>query len=335
MMGDGPDGPAWSPGGSYAVDYHAYVNEMLKRGCELYRVDDGIAQMTVNFGRYIYGNVYYPVNFSKDFIPAVIWLHPYSYQGGYTEDYTHDSRRMYSELARHGFLVLAYDQLGFGERLRDGLPADFYRRYPDWSLLGSMVHDVTSAVDFLASDPEGPHPDGLPLFDYYHKKYPPVDVNNIYVVGYSMGGTVALHSAVIDSRLAGVASLAGFTPFGNTTLELETAANRRLYDWHALLPRLGWFQDGKGFLPYDYCELLSSFSMIKKRKVFVYSPISDRTADRWAIQKCIKEAQEYPDLELRFHAPDGINQLNDRMQEDLVDWLKNVTSHYQLNTASL
>ena len=326
LMGDAPSGPAWSPGGSYAVSYHSYVNEMMGRGCELYRVVDGVAQMTVNFGRYVYGNVYYPASYSGKAIAAIVWLHPYSYQGGYTENYSHDSKRMYVELARQGFLVLAFDQIGFGERLRDGLPVDFYRRYPNWSLLGYMVQDVISAVDFLTSDPNGIHPDGLPLSDFYNSKLPPIDANRIYAVGYAMGGVVALHAALFETRLAGVASLAGFTPFRNATLELETGGNRRLYDWHALLPRLGWFAGRESDVPYDYDNLLAGLGFVKT-KVYVLSPLGDRTANQWAIRKSVNEALSMsPELELTFDEPSGINQLNDDMQKGLLNWLKKINN---------
>ena len=319
MLGEDPVGPVWTPGGSYAVEYHGYIDDMLGKGSEIYEVQDGIAKMTVNFGRYTYGNVYYPVNYKESSIPAIVWLHPYSYQGGYVENYAHDSYRMYDRLAREGFLVLAYDQVGFGERLLDGTPSKFYKRYPNWSLLGTMVSDVQSAIDFLTADPNGSHPDGLPLFSFYHSHYPRIQTDHIFVIGYSMGGLVALHSAVFDNRIAGVACLAGFTPLRNDSLARSTGGNRRLYEWHALLPRLGWFQGRELDIPYDFDDILV---YLRNVSVLVDSPMYDRMANYWAIMEIIDSVRHRVlDVDLKFVSEQDINQLNDRMQENTVAWL--------------
>jgi hypothetical protein len=50
-------------------------------------------------------------------------------------------------LAEAGFVVIAFDQIGFGLRTMQG--SRFYTRYPRWSKLGRMVRDVSSAVDVL------------------------------------------------------------------------------------------------------------------------------------------------------------------------------------------
>ena len=54
---------------------------------------------------------------------------------------------IYHTLAGMGFLVLAYDQVGFGIRLPD-MPT-FYTRYPNSSRMARAVADVSAAVDFL------------------------------------------------------------------------------------------------------------------------------------------------------------------------------------------
>ena len=320
MLGESPGGPVTSPGGSYAVEYHGYIDDMLGKGSQLYEVIDGVVKMTVNFGCYIYGNVYYPDNYKSSTIPAVVWLHPFSYQGGYIENYPHDSQRMYHRLAKEGFLVLAYDQIGFGERLLDGTPSQFYKRYPNWSLLGSMVHDVQSAIDFLTADQNGSHPDGLPLFSFYHKHYPPVQKNHIYLVGYSMGGLVALHAASFDTRIAGVACLACLTPLRNNSLSRTTGGNRRLYEWHALLPRLGWFEGNENKIPYDFGDIL--LYLKNNTSTLIDSPLYDRTVNHWAVQDVIDYVHnQASDIDMKFVSTQDINQLNDRMQESTVQWL--------------
>ena len=71
----------------------------------------------------------------------------------------------------------------------------FYDRYPRWSRLGKMVRDVRSAVDLLtlAGLPEGA---GRP--EDKLKDMPPIDAGRIYLLGYSLGGTVALHAAALE-----------------------------------------------------------------------------------------------------------------------------------------
>lgn len=324
MLGDAPAGPEWTPGGSYAVGYHGYIDDMLGKGSEDYEVNNGVAKMTINFGRYIYGNVYYPVDYREKSIPAIVWLHPYSYQGGYVENYPHDSTRMYERLAKEGFVVLTYDQVGFGERLLDGTPSKFYQRYPNWSLLGSMVHDVRSAMDFLTANPNGSHPDGLPVFSFYHKHYPAIQTERIYVVGYSMGGLVALHSAIFDNRIAGVACLAGLTPLRNNSLERTTGGNLKLYEWHALMPRLGWFQGEETRIPYDFDDI---FLYLNNISVLVYSPRSDRTVNFPAVGAIIGSVMKQGGgKNLTFVTPDDVNILDDEMQNTTVEWLHGVNS---------
>ncbi|NIP97374.1 MAG: alpha/beta hydrolase, partial [Akkermansiaceae bacterium] len=98
-----------------------------------------------------------------------------------------------------GYAVLAYDQCGFGDRLLEG--ADFYTRHPHWSKLGRMVFDVRSALDFIHGGPG--RVAGEP---------PALDSKRVILLGYSLGGMVALHAAALDERVTAVASFCGFTP---------------------------------------------------------------------------------------------------------------------------
>lgn len=55
---------------------------MLEQGSGISGTFKGIQYMAVNFGRYMNGNIYFhesALNSSKP-LPAVVWLHPYSYQ---------------------------------------------------------------------------------------------------------------------------------------------------------------------------------------------------------------------------------------------------------------
>src|SRR5690625_6428231 len=79
--------------------------------------------------------------------------------------------------------------IGFGNRQEEG--RNFYDRYPRWSRMGKMTADVSGAVDALSQL------DGI-------------DGDQIYVVGYSLGGTVGLYATALDERIRGLISVAGF-----------------------------------------------------------------------------------------------------------------------------
>ena len=108
----------------------------------------------------------------------------------------------------------------------------FYRRYPHWSLLGKIVHDGLAAVDLATSGQAGETypghdpPIGLPL----------LDKDQVYAVGYDVGGRAALYMSALDPtpRLKGVVSLNGWTPMRTDTNHSSTGGIRRLWDWHAL-----------------------------------------------------------------------------------------------------
>lgn len=97
-------------------------------------------------GDYLYAHLYVPCS-NKDAVistvnqkfPIVVWLHPAAYNTGFRKD-------LHGQIAHfleNGFAVLCYDQIGFGTRFEEG--QQFYRRFPEWTLLGKMVHDARSA----------------------------------------------------------------------------------------------------------------------------------------------------------------------------------------------
>jgi len=54
---------------------------------------------------------------------------------------------VYQYIANQGYLVFAFDMMGFGIRLLEG--SKFYKRFPNWSILGNAVRDISGAIDFL------------------------------------------------------------------------------------------------------------------------------------------------------------------------------------------
>ena len=123
-----------SVGTNYAEDAMSgvlrYPSVMMGHDLKLFNEKD-LRRMAVSFGNYVTANVYwYADNSGRNFgakRPAIIWLHPYSYSTGYYASYERGGL-IVDNLARAGYVVLAYDQIGFGTRLLEG-GSTFYARH--------------------------------------------------------------------------------------------------------------------------------------------------------------------------------------------------------------
>lgn len=283
---------------------------------------EGVTRQPVSFGENIRGNLYHRADLDGP-APVVIWLHPLSYHSGYNEGYpggwsTPEGGRgrttIYHWLAAAGYVVLAFDQCGFGLRLLEG--RDFYQQHPRWSRMGRMVHDVRRAVDFITTG-EGATADAPP----------PMDPQRIYPVGYAIGGTVALLAAALDPRITGVASVCGVTPWRGDGDEQQTGGIRRWWQWHALLPKLGLFHGREGKIPLDFGDLLAE---VAPRPCFIEAPRRNRTVEHQAVLDCIDQARPHWQAaghvdRLTLHTPDEPNQLLRGQQDRLAAWLQTVT----------
>jgi pimeloyl-ACP methyl ester carboxylesterase len=133
-------------------------------------------------GDYLWGDVFYPgldswqPDTNKGKFPLVIFLHSAAYNAGYRKE----AASMISTLTGSGFAVLCFDQIGFG--IRQAEAGNFYRRFPEWTLLGKMVHDARSALE------TGKH---LEL----------VDSSRIFVVGTGLGALVSALAFDRNSRI--------------------------------------------------------------------------------------------------------------------------------------
>ena len=146
------------------------------------------------------GTLYYPAKANPaDKLPVVVWLHSYSYPLGYMWVYHREVHPILA-LVDAGYAVLAYDQSGFGSRMDETSQA-YQDRFPHRSQMGRMVDDARAAVTALADDSL-------------------VNAKSIYLFGYGLGGNVALYTAALEPKVAGVVCIAGFTP-----LRTDTAAN--------------------------------------------------------------------------------------------------------------
>ena len=258
-----------------------------------------------------------------------MWLHPYSYNTAYNPRYMQS--RVHEDLAKAGFVVLAFEMTGFGLRNFQG-GARFYERHGGRaSLLGDHVRNARAAVDLLycrtaagrrdARCATGAVP-GTPEADV-NEKLPLIDASRLALAGYSMGGNVALHAAALDDRVTAVAAFASFTPMRTDVAGRSTGGGRRLFELHALVPRLGLFEGREERTPYDYAELLAALA---PRPTLVYAPQQDRDATHADVQRCAANASaawaaRNASANFSFVAPDDITRMEPPQVGALVQWL--------------
>jgi len=126
--------------------------------------------------------------------PVIIMSH------GFTDDKVSDNR-LFVKFARHaqehGFAVLRFDYAGSGDSEGDFSDITITRE----------IQDLESAVAFVQNTPELMH-------------------SPIYLVGYSLGGAVALAVAAKDSRVQGIA---GWAPVSNPIEVLHSILGEKAF----------------------------------------------------------------------------------------------------------
>ncbi|HXG46088.1 MAG TPA: alpha/beta fold hydrolase [Methylomirabilota bacterium] len=301
-LGEPPPFAASAPG-----DYGA---EALHRATLLGRAGPppDLVKRSLNFGNYIAGDLYFPAQATNGGVklPAVIWLHPSSSSHGYTAGYRRGDHP-HVTLARQGFAVFAFDQIGHGSRLEEA--SAFFLRYPRWSLLGKQVEDTLAAVEALQH---------LDL----------VDTNRVYLVGYGMGGRVALHAGALDERVAGVVSVAGFTPMRGDTEAAGTGGIARWAVDMPLQPRLGAFIGQEKRIPYDFHEVLA---LLAPRPVLVVAPRLDWHATPTDVRACVEDAGRVYErfnarAALQLYEPDDYNRFSPELQQMVGERLRLLAS---------
>lgn len=249
------------------------------------------------------GDLYYPKDApAGKKLPTVVWLHGYSYPLGYMWVYHSDLHPILA-LVHAGYAVLAYDQSGFGSRLSE--TGAFYDRYPKWSHMGRLVEDAHSAIDMLSKDEL-------------------VDPARIYLYGYSLGGTVALYEAALDSRVKGVVSIAGFTPMRTDSAARGDGGVARYSYERGLIPKLGFFVGHESQIPYDYQDLLG---MIAPRPALIVQPQLDRDATPPDVETVVKQAEQVYALygagdKLLLSEPWDYNRLTNKTLDETVRWMR-------------
>jgi pimeloyl-ACP methyl ester carboxylesterase len=233
------------------------------------------------FGDDLKGDLYVPDPLPAGKLPVVIWLHPFAHATGYSRD----ARPLIQAATAKGFAVLAYDQIGFGYRL--GQATRFYDRYPNWSLLGKMVSDARAAVAAAAA------------IDRF-------DSSRVYLLGYALGGKVALWTAALEPKVAGVVAASAFTPLRTANDTVEGV--RQYTDLHQLAPRM------RQAIPVDYDEILRA---VAPRPVYVRAP----DLDRYAVLADVKRAVASAGPHVTLATPHDLNRFRPDAQREVLDWL--------------
>lgn len=253
----------------------------------------------IRFGSGITGDLYFPAGTpAGKKLPAVVFLHGFSYPLGYMWVYRRDLHPVLA-MVKAGYAVLAYDQSGFGARM--GESGAFYERYPHWSQFGRMIEDAHAAVDALTKDAM-------------------VDAAQISLFGYTLGGTVALHAAALDPRVKSVVSVCGFTPMrtDKTGFAADLSVTRGLW------PQLGLYAGHEAEIPYDYDALIAT---IAPRSVMIVQPTMDRGASPADVHAAVERARKVFSLygaetKLGLDEPQDYARLTTATQNRAIDWLK-------------
>jgi dienelactone hydrolase len=148
-----------------------------------------------------------------------------------------------SYYAERGYVTLAPDMIGYGERTAGGTErtgfeladaAPILDAHPDMTLLGLMLYDVTRCVDYLCDRKD-------------------VDAERVAVLGHSQGGFLVNFVLGLEPRLrAGVASC-GYGLFRKDQLFPERWAAKN----SAYLPRLALYRKDAGALPLDFLQIMA------------------------------------------------------------------------------
>jgi dienelactone hydrolase len=243
-------------------------------------------------------------------LPAAIYCHAYCDQRGFAwERHESSGISVGEQLAYQGFMAVQYDQFGYGRRNRVDL-LQYFTEHPERSGLGMMVADVQRILDAL-------------------ERLPDVNASRIGIVGYSLGGLVALHAAALDERLRAAALICAV---GSLRLDAhgdQTEGLQRYFWMRPTLPRLGFFLGEERRIP---CDLHEVMALVAPRPLLVMAPKRDQDWLPEDVQICCDAARKVYDglgANHAFHLyqPDDFNRYPPKHQKIVNEWLKMVTFH--------
>jgi dienelactone hydrolase len=239
-------------------------------------------------------------------VPAMICLHQTVAQGKDEScGVKGDAELAFAvELVKRGYVCLAPDVIGFGERIAPGRqPYDnsiaFYRKHPNWSFLGKMVWDVGRVVEYLET---------LSF----------VDAKKIGCIGHSHGAYGTLFAAAFEPRIVAAVASCGFTTFRSDPQP------DRWSHLTALLPQLGCYLPDVANIPFDWHHVLA---LIAPRDLFVWYTTKDaifpRTENLDGLLRDVQGVYRVCGREaaLTWQSSDGPHQFPRMWRETAYHWL--------------
>jgi dienelactone hydrolase len=147
-----------------------------------------------------------------------------------------------------------------------------------------------------------------------------VDIDNIGVIGHSLGGHNALFTAVFEPRLKAVVTSCGFTAF-------HDYYKGDLKGWTSdrYMPKIrDVYNNDPNKMPFDFHEVLAA---IAPRPIYVNAPLNDSNFDVGGVKKCIAAAQPVFELlgakgALTVEYPDAAHDFPDDVRERVYQWLE-------------
>ena len=204
-------------------------------------------------------------------LPSVLYLHDMSYSFGYAKKtYPGFSLSpMVAALVDKGFVVVTFDLPGFGSRQRE--LRHFYKRYPEWSLMGKMVDETQKVLAYM-------------------QQLGILDATRMHLLGNGLGGTVASLTDLRPFSLKHVLLINPFHQYYKVAPCFEGISH--LSHQYGLIPRIGHFIDKEEVLPFTFDDLL----MTKTTSTTVGFSTDSRHNDWKYLQGLSQRISDLPDL---------------------------------------
>lgn len=176
-------------------------------------------------------------------------------------------------LARYGYVTLSIDLLTDGERVEPGevvlQTRPFYKRHPEWSMVGKNTWDIMRSVDFLQS------------LDF-------VDPKHIGNIGLSLGGHSVVFAAAFEPRLAATISIGGVLDWHRPTENWSRSKGNYIY----IKKYRRYVDDPKLPVPVDFDELMM---LVAPRPMLILCSEWEFYNRRNLLDKCLAVAKVYRD----------------------------------------
>ena len=247
-----------------------------------------------------------PKKLSTTRVPAMLCLHQTVAQGkeepcGMKGD---PELAFAVELVKRGYVCIAPDVIGFGERIPAGKQPyhdslAFYRKHPGWSFMGKMIWDVGRVIDYLET---------LPF----------VDPKRIGSIGHSHGAYGTLFATAFEPRISAAVASCGFTTFRSDPNP------ERWSHLTALMPQLGFYLPDVASIPFDWQHVVA---LAAPRRLFVWYATKDSIFPKTEnLDGLLKDVQKVYQLygatnALAWQAFDGQHKFPQAGREAAYRWL--------------